>query len=508
MAAKNYSNVASTAALNAVAAAADLTWTVTGATGYPATPYWARIAPNTAAVEIVLVTAVVGTTWTVTRGQGGTSAANHSVGDSIEHIAPAVHFSDTEIHLDASTQVHGLAAGSAVVGTNDSQTIANKRVSPGSLRAAFSESTSPAWTAAVEVAADSAAVKDAVVVRNTAATSTRAAYLLEQSGVERYKVDMVGKVTVTPASGVGIENNGTLQQDGTSAFNADVTVTGALSSTTLASTGAATVGGTLGVTGTSTLGPVNSGNTSVTGTLGVSGTSTLAAVNAASVATTGAATVGTTLGVTGATTASTISASGLITASAGVRSYGSTLTDIAVVTALPGSGTTDQLLYLVTSTVTGLYRWSGAAWVSEDKLANRVMTGAGIQYGSITGTEVDIAKLGSTGVPIVINRTYRFVVDLFGATGTASTQYAIRVRRGSPLTGTLLAEWLWVPVVAGVDEHVHYERKWTAPTTNATDAFYVSVARTAGTGTGQVYGAGGTSLGIYVDHGSAPIQVP
>jgi hypothetical protein len=53
----------------------------------------------------------------------------------------------------------------------------------------------------------------------------------------------------------------------------------------------ASITGTLGVTGTSTLGVVNSGNTSITGTLGVTGTSTLGVVNSGNIGITGTLTV-------------------------------------------------------------------------------------------------------------------------------------------------------------------------------------------------------------------------
>jgi hypothetical protein len=88
-------------------------------------------------------------------------------------------------------------------------------------------------------------------------------------------------------------------------------VTGATNLSSLATSGAATIGGALNVTGATTLTgnltiPGNlavtgtstlTGATAVTGTLGVTGVSTLASVGV-----TGAATVGTTLGVTGNTT--------------------------------------------------------------------------------------------------------------------------------------------------------------------------------------------------------------
>ena len=106
------------------------------------------------------------------------------------------------------------------------------------------------------------------------------------------------KLTVASASGntavagtlavTGATNLSSLATSGAATIGGALNVTGA---TTL--TGNLTVPGNLAVTGTSTL----TGATAVTGTLGVAGATTLASVGV-----TGAATVGTTLGVTGNTT--------------------------------------------------------------------------------------------------------------------------------------------------------------------------------------------------------------
>lgn len=95
---------------------------------------------------------------------------------------------------------------------------------------------------------------------------------------------------------------------------------GAISCTTLAASSNATVGGTLAVTGATTLtGALGGGAATFSSTLGVTGATTLSTVSTsgaatlASAAVTGNATVGGTLGVTGATTLTTVSTSGAAT---------------------------------------------------------------------------------------------------------------------------------------------------------------------------------------------------
>lgn len=99
---------------------------------------------------------------------------------------------------------------------------------------------------------------------------------------------------------------GTLAVTGASTLTGNVTASG-----TLAVTGNTTVGGTLGVTGASTL----TGNVTASGTLAVTGASTLTG----NVTCEGTLTVDTTTTLTGNVTASgTLGVTGLITATAGV----------------------------------------------------------------------------------------------------------------------------------------------------------------------------------------------
>lgn len=123
-----------------------------------------------------------------------------------------------------------------------------------------------------------------------------------------------------------------------------VTMTGALTMTSLTLSGNASVGGTLAVTGAATLTTVSTsgaatlasagvtGNATVGGTLGVTGATTLSTVSTSGAATlnsaavTNAATVGGTLGVTGATTlGSTLGVTGAVTVTGNLTDAGDLL---------------------------------------------------------------------------------------------------------------------------------------------------------------------------------------
>ena len=82
--------------------------TVTALSGFPnTTPWTAIIDKDTASEEVVTVTAVAGTTLTVTRGVDGTSAVSHNAGAGFSHGVSARDFDEANSHVnDTTTDVH------------------------------------------------------------------------------------------------------------------------------------------------------------------------------------------------------------------------------------------------------------------------------------------------------------------------------------------------------------------------------------------------------------------
>jgi hypothetical protein len=93
--------------------------------------YTVVIDPDTALEEIVDVTLYGGTGGTLTIARGidsatpGTGSA-HSAGAIIRHMAIGRDYQEANNHIEASTNVHGLAVGVAVVGDTTTQTLTNK----------------------------------------------------------------------------------------------------------------------------------------------------------------------------------------------------------------------------------------------------------------------------------------------------------------------------------------------------------------------------------------------
>jgi hypothetical protein len=132
-----YSSVARRTTLTADINGTTTSITVAAATGFPSTtPYTLIIDQDTVNEEIVEVTSRSGTTLTVTRGVDGTSGIAHTAGASVEHGVSARDFADSRGHEAASEAVHGLGAGSAVVGVTDTQTLTNKTLTSPTINAA------------------------------------------------------------------------------------------------------------------------------------------------------------------------------------------------------------------------------------------------------------------------------------------------------------------------------------------------------------------------------------
>lgn len=231
MAARNYSNIASEAQCSVLLGSADTTISLANFSGFPAAPFIAAIDPDIASEEIVLVTAVTGSTVTMTRAYNGTTAKSHSAGAVFRHVAAALDFTEANSHVNASAAVHGVAG--ALVGTTDTQTLSNKTLTSPSI-------SDPTVTGTMTAAG--ANFSGAVSMPSPTFTGTMAAASATFSGT----------VSVTGTTTLGATN------------------TGALSSTTGAFSGAVTMSSTLGVTGA-----LSGSSASFTGALsGLSGTFT------------------------------------------------------------------------------------------------------------------------------------------------------------------------------------------------------------------------------------------
>ena len=125
--ARYYSSTAVKTTLSSSIGSADSTMTTASMSGFPSSyPYTLILEKDSANEEIVTVTALVGTSLTITRGVDGTSGRSHSAGTSVEHGVIALDFTNLRAHEANAANVHDIGAGASVVGTTTTQTISNK----------------------------------------------------------------------------------------------------------------------------------------------------------------------------------------------------------------------------------------------------------------------------------------------------------------------------------------------------------------------------------------------
>ena len=86
------------------------------------------IDPDTALEEIIDITSfsTSSNNITVSRGIDGSSAQDHSAGAVVRHMIIGRDLRESNQHIEASTNIHGLGLGAAIVGDITTQTISNK----------------------------------------------------------------------------------------------------------------------------------------------------------------------------------------------------------------------------------------------------------------------------------------------------------------------------------------------------------------------------------------------
>lgn len=120
-----YSSTAVATAVTAPVLSGDTTITVGATTGFPTSyPFTVVIDGGTAAQEILSVTSVSSLTLSVSRGQDGSTALAHANGATVTHDVSARDYNEPQLHIAASSAVHGIAG--SVVGTTDAQSLTNK----------------------------------------------------------------------------------------------------------------------------------------------------------------------------------------------------------------------------------------------------------------------------------------------------------------------------------------------------------------------------------------------
>jgi Fibronectin type III protein. len=176
-----FSNTANSLSLSAGVVPTDTVLLFSGTeTGWPGTPCKAVIDPETDLAEVVLVTAIGPSSFTVVRGQDGTTAQTHSSGATVEHRWSAAEADEANLHANLNGGVHGIVGD--VVGTDDVQTLENKHL------------VSPTVDTATLLASDTS---PAAALKAATTGAANIAEFQDPSGVALTRVGQHGEVAVT-----------------------------------------------------------------------------------------------------------------------------------------------------------------------------------------------------------------------------------------------------------------------------------------------------------------------
>lgn len=198
-----YSSTAAATTLSGSINGSATSITVGATTGFPAsTPYTLALDYGAATEELVEVTAVAGTTLTVTRAVDGTSGQSHSLGAVVRHVASGRDFADSRNHEASTGTVHGLTG--SIVGTSDTQTLSNKTLTSPTINSGALAGT---FTGAPTLSG-------AVVLSGTPSISTGAALAGTFSGTPTFS----GSVTLSGGAALSGTFSGTPTFSGAAVF--------------------------------------------------------------------------------------------------------------------------------------------------------------------------------------------------------------------------------------------------------------------------------------------------
>jgi hypothetical protein len=108
-------------------------------------------------------------------------------------------------------------------------------------------------------------------------------------------------------------------------------------------------------------------------------------------------------------------------------------------------------------------------------------------------TELNLAKLALAPAALTVTsgRFYALCLMIEGNASVANDQFQFQVRYGTALSGTSIASWRFqVANVTAFNDSKFWSVPWQCPSTDAAAKFYISVLRSAGTGTFTVTGGG------------------
>jgi len=344
----------STAAKTTLAASIDastatVSITLAAASGLPNQyPYTLIIDKDTANEEIVEVSNLIGSTYTVVRGVDGTSPKSHSIGATVEHGVSGRDFAESRSH-EAATSAHGVTGD--VVGTGGAQTLTGKTLTTATLGSDMSAGGFKITNLATPTSSSDAVRKDFADAQVTAAASSAAAAAASATAAATSASSASTSASSASASATAAATSAS--SAATSATAAATSAASALASQTAAATSATSAAASATAAATSASSAATSATAAATSASSAATSATDAATSATSAAasaTTAANSVAAiqtsaTSAANSATAAATSATSAAASATAAATSAASAATSatsaansFTAVTGLTGSG--------------------------------------------------------------------------------------------------------------------------------------------------------------------------
>jgi hypothetical protein len=205
-------------------------------------PYTLILEKDTANEEVIEITGLVGTSYTIgTRGVDGSGAKGHAIGAAVEHGVSARDFSDSRAHEVATTGVHGITGD--FVGTGAAQTITGTKTfnavditASTDIKAAGFKITNLAAGTAVTDAANLGQVNAVAGSASSAATSASSAAASAAAALASANIALSSAATATTSAAQASTSAATAT---TQAASANTSASSAFTSASSASTSAA-----------------------------------------------------------------------------------------------------------------------------------------------------------------------------------------------------------------------------------------------------------------------------
>ena len=344
----------STAAKTTLAASIDastatVSITLAAASGLPNQyPYTLIIDKDTANEEIVEVSNLIGSTYTVVRGVDGTSPKSHSIGATVEHGVSGRDFAESRSH-EAATSAHGVTGD--VVGTGGAQTLTGKTLTTATLGSDMSAGGFKITNLATPTSSSDAVRKDFADAQVAAAATSAASAATSATSAATSATSASNSATASANSASAAATSATNAAN--SATAAATSAASALASQTAAATSATSAAASATAAATSASSAATSATAAATSASSAATSATAAATSATSAAasaTTAANSVAAiqtsatsaansaTAAATSATSAAASATAAATSASSAATSASSALNSFNSVTGLTGSG--------------------------------------------------------------------------------------------------------------------------------------------------------------------------